>query len=126
MNPPIVVTENYIEINGETSIGILVISNGVSIVSNLIRSGGGKKARAILHFNSKAKIVHNKIEGTGSAGILLTPWKNFSANQNIFIKNEFAEFNALSADIFLGSSNNLVIGDTDKIMNKTNINLILQ
>jgi hypothetical protein len=122
----IIVTGNKIETRGASSLGIIVISDGPTIASNVIQLNGGEKARGILHYNSHATITNNKIIGLGSAGIILTPWKSFKANKNTLIDNEFPNFNAVEANVILKGSDNIVIGECGKIMDSGKTNLILK
>lgn len=97
----IIVTGNQIETKGDTSLGIIVISNGATIASNTIHLNGGEKAKGILHFNSHATITNNRIDGSGMAGVMLTPWKAFKGNQNTIIDNDYSGFNAVVANMLL-------------------------
>jgi hypothetical protein len=120
------VSGNQIETRGDTSLGILVISDSPTIDSNIIRMRGGKKARGILHFNSHATIAHNSIEGLGLAGVMATPWKAFKGNRNILINNDFSRFDAAKADLLLHGSDNIVVGGYGKVMDNGNANLVLK
>lgn len=120
----IIVTGNQIETRGVTSIGIIVISDGATIVSNTISLNGGKKAKGILHFNSHATITHNRIEGSGMAGVLLTPWKAFKGDQNTLVNNDFSKLYASGANLIIRSLNNIVVGDCGKIVDHSKTNLV--
>ena len=122
----IIVTGNQIETRGDSSLGVIVISDGPTIASNVIRLNGGKKARGILHFNSHATITNNQIEGLGTAGIILTPWKAFKGNKNILIDNDFSNFNGDEANMLLRGSDNIIVGECGKIMDGGKSNLILK
>ena len=122
----IIVTGNQIETKGDTSLGIIVISNGATIASNTIHLNGGEKAKGILHFNSHATITNNRINGSGMAGVMLTPWKAFKGNRNTIIDNDYSGFNAVVANMLLKGSDNIVIGECGKVIDSGNNNLMLK
>jgi hypothetical protein len=122
----IIITGNQIETRGVSSLGITAISDGPTIASNIIRLNGGEKAKGIVHFNSHATIINNRIDGFGKAGMILTPWKVFNGNQNTLIGNDFSSFNALEANILLNGSHNIVVGECGKVIENGKNNLILK
>ena len=122
----IIVTGNQIETRGDTSLGILVISDGPTIVSNVIILNGGEKAKGILHFNSHATITNNRIEGSGMTGVMLTPWKSFKGSQNTLIENDFSKFNAVIANILFNGSDNIAVGECGKVIDNEKTNLVLK
>ena len=121
----IIVSGNQIQIRGDTSIGILVFSDGAVIASNHLVINGGEKARGILHFNSYAVITHNSFEGSGLAGVMLMPWKTFQGDQNTLINNDFSNLKANAANMLLNSPDNTIIGECGKLIDKDRMNLIL-
>ena len=122
----IIITGNQIETRGDTSLGILAISDGPIIASNTIRMSGGKKAKGILHFNSHATITNNRIEGSGMTGLMLTPWKSFKGSQNTLIENDFSKFNAVIANILFNGSDNIAVGECGKVIDNEKTNLVLK
>ena len=121
----IIAAGNAIETRGETSIGIIVISDGAVITSNQIHLNGKENAKGILHFNSYGTISYNKFKGRGLAGVILRPWKAFSGNENTLINNDFSLLEPTKANILIRSSDNVVIGKYSKILNHGKTNLIL-
>jgi hypothetical protein len=119
----IVVLNNQIEVNGDTSFGIAVISDGGIISSNHIVVGGGPKAKGILQLASNSLITNNRIEGSGLAAAIVMPFKSLKGGGNTFVGNDFSLFKASTAGVLLQSSDNILIGKCGRVVDKGQRNL---
>ena len=122
----IVVTENQIETRGDSSLGIIILSDRAVITSNHIFLKGGPNAKGILHLNSDSIIANNKIEGSASCAVMVTEYQQFKPCRNVMIGNDVQLFKASMADVFLGGSSNIVVQEKGNIVDKGKINLIMK
>jgi hypothetical protein len=122
----IVVTENQIETRGESSIGIVILSDHAVISSNHILLKGGPNSTGIFHGNSDSIIANNKIEGSGSCAVMFTAFQQLNPCRNVMMGNDLSLFKASMTDVFLGGSGNLVLEKNGKVDDKGKMNMVLK
>ena len=122
----IVAMDNYVEVRGDTSVGICVFSDRPVITSNDIVVGGGSKARGIVQVGSSGLIAHNKFQGSGQCALLAAPWKSFRGSTNTFVDNNISTFKASLAHVVLQGDNNMLVGASGKAADKGKGNRIIE
>jgi hypothetical protein len=122
----IVIMGNYVEVRGDTSVGIFMLSDGAVMRSNEIMVGGGSEAKAIMQFGSSCLIANNKIQGSGQCAVFTMPWKTFAGCRNTFVGNNISPFKASMAHVFLQGNNNLLVGACGKVVDKGEGNKALE
>jgi hypothetical protein len=124
-NSRITVVRNFIQTNGETSLGIASLASGTSILGNRIEVKDGTNARAITQVGSKAFIARNKIDGMGEFALSALPFGGVQSNGNTFAWNDVSEFQSSAADFLCAGNDNVLIGSECKVADKGNGNLML-
>lgn len=119
------VIRNYVQANGETSLGIASLADGVSVLGNHVEVGGGTKSIGILQFGSNGFIARNKVNGSGAWGLNVAPYKVYKGNGNTLAWNDFTEFNGTSGDFYSGGNKNTFLGAKCSIVNKGEGNMLL-
>ncbi|UCH08689.1 MAG: hypothetical protein JSV55_06925, partial [Deltaproteobacteria bacterium] len=125
-NPRIIVVGNHVETRGETSQGILLLSDGVVLMSNDIILNGGPQAKGILAIGSNGLIAHNKITGSGLCSMIAMPGQVFEGCGNSFVDNDTSAFKASMAHVLLQGDNNLLVGACGKVVDKGEGNKTLE
>lgn len=124
-NSKITVIRNYVQANGETSIGIVSLADGTAILGNRVEVGGGPKAGGIAQLGSNAFIARNKIDGAGAHALRAVAWKDLKSNGNTFAWNDVSEFKASAADFLLVGNKNTLVGAKCKVDDKGKANKML-
>lgn len=109
-NTPIFITENRVEIRGESSAGILSFSNDATIAGNNIIAAGGEKSLGIVQTGSRGLILENRISGHAQYAIFNTPFEHFSASANVIGWNNMQDFTGYKNQILLRGKMNKVLG----------------
>ncbi len=121
----IIVTGNRIDARGASSMGILVLSDGAVISSNHIQLKGAAKAKGVMQLCSNAVIADNTFEGAGLVAVMVTPFKKLAGAGNTLVNNEFTGFKATAANVLINSSKNIVIGKSDRVIDKGKMNRVV-
>jgi hypothetical protein len=117
-NSKFTVIRNFVQTNGETSTGIMSLSDGVAILGNRVEVRGGSKSKGIIQRGSNAFIARNKIDGTGAFALQAAPFKVFKGSGNTFAWNDVREFKASSGDFLAVGNNNTLVGPKYKVVDK--------
>ena len=124
-NSKITVIRNYVQTNGETSVGIASLVDGAAILGNRIEMNGGAQSKGIAQIGSNAFIARNKIDGTGAYALRVLPYKGLKANRNTLAWNDVKDFNASTTDYQCLGNNNILIGAKCKVIDKGSGNIML-
>lgn len=124
-NSKITVIRNFVQANGQTSIGIASIADGASILGNRVEVGGGSKAGGIAQLGSNAFIARNQVDGAGAHALRAVTLKDVKANGNTFAWNDVSEFKASAADFLCVGNKNTLIGAKCKVDDKGKANKML-
>jgi hypothetical protein len=124
-NSKITVIRNFVQANGETSRGIVSITNGTAILGNRVEVKGGSKSSGITQVGSNAFIARNKIDGTGAFALRAIAYKTVKADGNTFAWNDISEFKASKADFLCLGNKNTFIAPSCKVVDKGQGNLML-
>jgi len=124
-NSKITIIRNYVQTNGETSAGIMSLSDGTAILGNRVEVRGGSKSKGIAQLGSNGFIARNKIDGTGAFAIQAVPFKVFKGSGNTFAWNDVREFKASAADFLCLGNKNTFVGPSCKVVDKGRGNLML-
>ena len=124
-NSKITVIRNFIQTNGETSLGIVSLADGAAILGNRVEVKGGAKSSGITQIGSNAFIARNKIDGTGAIALQALAWKDIKANGNTFAWNDVREFKASAADFLCVGNKNTLVGTGYKVDDKGKGNIML-
>ena len=124
-NSKITVIRNFIQTNGETSLGIVSLADGTAILGNRVEVKGGAKSSGITQIGSNAFIARNKIDGTGAIALQALAWKDIKANGNTFAWNDVREFKASAADFLCVGNQNTLVGTGCKVDDKGKGNRML-
>jgi len=124
-NSKITVIRNFVQTNGETSLGIASLADGTAILGNRVEVRGGSKSSGITQLGSNAFIARNKIDGTGAFALKAIPWKDVKANGNTFAWNDVREFKASAADFLCAGNKNTLVGAKCKVIDKGKANKML-
>jgi hypothetical protein len=122
----IVIMGNYVEVRGDTSVGIAMFSDGAVMRSNEILVGGGSKAKGIMQLGSNGLIADNNIQGSGQCAVFTMAWKTFEGCRNTFVGNNISPFKASMAHVLLQGNNNLLVGACGKVVDKGEGNRTLE
>jgi hypothetical protein len=124
-NSKITVIRNFVQTNGETSLGIVSLADGTAILGNRVELKGGSKSSGITQIGSNAFIARNKIDGTGALALQALAWKDIKANGNTFAWNDVSEFKASAADFLCIGNKNTLVGTSCKADDKGKGNMML-
>jgi hypothetical protein len=124
-NSKITVIRNYVQTNGETSLGIASIGDGTAILGNRIEVKGGQKSSGIFQLGSNAFIARNKIDGSGAFALGAVSWKEVKANRNTFAWNDIRGFKSSNTDFLCQGNNNMLIGTNCTVEDKGKGNIFL-
>lgn len=124
-NSKIIIMDNYIEARGDTSIGIILLSNGGVVASNNIVMKCGPKAIGVFQAGSDGFIANNDIKGSGLCAILVRPLKALKGSRNTIALNKLSSFKSSMANVILKGDNNVVAGDCGKVVSAGKNNQIL-
>jgi hypothetical protein len=117
-NSKILIAQNYVQTNGELSLGILSLANGTAIIGNWVDARGGPKSKPIRQRGSNGVIARNKIDGIGKWAIGVMPHSVFKASDNVIAWNDVKAFKSSGADIVCEGSQNTVFGKDCKFVDK--------
>ena len=124
-NSKITVIRNFVQANGESSLGIASLADGTSILGNRVEVKGGSKASGITQLGSNAFIARNKVDGAGAFALRAIPWKDIKSNGNTFAWNDVREFKASAGDFLAVGNQNTLIGAKCKVVDKGKGNKML-
>ena len=124
-NSKITVIRNFVQTNGETSLGIASLADGTSILGNRVEVGGGSKSSGITQLGSNAFIARNKVDGAGAFALRAIPWKDIKSNGNTFAWNDVREFKASAGDFLAVGNQNTFVGAKCKVVDKGKRNKML-
>lgn len=124
-NSKITVLRNYVQTNGETSVGIASLSDSTAILGNRVEVKGGKQSKGIAQLGCNAFIARNQIDGTGGWALRALSWKGIEANRNTFAWNDVSGFKASASDFQCVGNNNTFIGRSCNFDNKGMANIML-
>jgi hypothetical protein len=124
-NSKITIIRNFVQANGETSRGIVSLTNGAAILGNRVEIKGGSKSSGITQFGSNAFIARNKIDGTGAFALRAVAYKDLKASGNTFAWNDIREFKASAGDFLTVGNKNTLIGAKYKVIDKGKGNRML-
>ena len=125
-NSKIVVMDNYVEVRGDTSMGIALLSDQAVVACNDIVMGGGSKATGIVQMGSDGLIGNNKITGSGLCALHALPYGALVASRNKFVLNNISQFKASIADVILKGNNNVLLGKSCTVNDQAKGNQILR
>ena len=117
-NSKITVIRNFIQTNGESSLGIASLANDTAILGNRIEVKGGSNSRGIVQIGSNAFIARNKIDGNGAWGMQAVSYKGVKAERNTFAWNDVKEFKASVGDFLCTGNKNTFVGSKCKFIDK--------
>ena len=117
-NSKITIIRNYVQINGETSGGIVSLADGTAILGNRVEVKGGSQAMAIAQFGCNGFIARNKIDGSGAWALCNLQRKNLKGSCNTYAWNDLREFNASSGDLLNMGNKNVFVGAKCKVADK--------
>ena len=117
-NSKITVIRNYVQANGETSVGIASLANGTAILGNRVEVRGGSKSTGISQLGCNGFIARNKIDGSGAWALQAAQWKDLKGSCNTFAWNDVREFKAFSGDFLTLGNKNTLIGAKCKVVDK--------
>ena len=124
-NPKITVIRNFVQTNGDTSMGIVSLTDGTAILGNRVEVKGGSKSSGIGQLGSNGFIARNKIDGTGAFALRALPYKEFKGSGNTFAWNDVSEFKAAVADFLCVGNKNTIVGAKCNVVNKGKSNKML-
>lgn len=124
-NSKITVIRNFVQTNGESSLGIASLTNGTGILGNRVQIKGGSESRGIVQVGSFAFIVNNKVDGNGAWGIMASTFKEINSKSNTFAWNDLKDFKATAGDVLCMGENNALIGQKCKFVDKGSNNMVL-
>ena len=124
-NSKITVIRNFVQANGETSLGIASLADGTAILGNRVEVGGGLKSSGITQLGCNAFIARNKIDGAGAFALRAVPLKDIKSNGNTFAWNDIREFKASAGDFLAVGNKNTLIGAKCKVVDKGKGNKML-
>ena len=124
-NSKITVIRNFVQTNGETSLGIASIGDGTAILGNRVEVKGGSKSSGISQLGSNAFIARNKIDGSGAFALGALSWKEVKANRNTFAWNDLKGFKASNTDFLCQGNDNIWIGTNCQVEDKGKGNILL-
>jgi hypothetical protein len=124
-NPKITVIRNFVQTNGDTSIGIASLTDGTAILGNRVQVKGGSKSAGIGQVGSNGFIARNKIDGTGAFALRAIPYKEFKGSGNTFAWNDVSEFKAAAADFLCVGNKNTIVGAKCNVVDKGKANKML-
>jgi hypothetical protein len=114
----ILIMGNFVEARGDTSVGIMILSDGAVIRSNDILLGGGSKAVGILQLGFKGLLANNKVHGSGQCALFARPHKIFTASGNTLVANNISACQTSMAHAVLQGNNNMLVGACGKVIDK--------
>jgi hypothetical protein len=123
-NSKITVIRNYVQTNGETSIGIASLGDGIAILGNRIEVRGGSKSTGISQLGSNGFIARNKIDGSGEWALKALQWKDLKGSGNTFAWNDVREFKASAGDFLTVGNKNVLVGAKCKVVDKGKANKV--
>ena len=105
------ITNNTVRARGETSMGMWIGTNEALVENNQITTEH-KSANGIVINSAQCRILKNKIEGMGTAAIVIAPIQSLTGSNNKCENNDVSSFKASVAEISLekDSKNNIVVG----------------
>jgi hypothetical protein len=107
---------NTVRARGETSMGMWIGTNEVLVENNQIITE--KQSATGIRVNSaQCHILKNRIEGRGTAAILIAPLKSLTGSNNKCEDNDLSTFKASVAEVCLlkDSKNNAVVGSSGRV-----------
>jgi hypothetical protein len=123
-NSKITVIRNYVQTNGETSIGIASLGDGIAILGNRIEVRGGSKSAGISQLGSNGFIARNKIDGSGAWALQALQLRDFKGSGNTFAWNDVREFKASAGDFLTVGNKNVLVGAKCKVVDKGKENIM--
>jgi hypothetical protein len=117
-NSKITVIRNYVQTNGETSLGIGSLADGTAILGNRVEVRGGSKSTGIAQLGCSSFIARNKIDGAGAFALQAAPFRALKGSCNTFAWNDVREFKASSADFLCIGNKNTFVGAKCKVVDK--------
>ena len=124
-NSKITVIRNFVQTNGDTSLGIVSLADGTAILGNRVQVKGGSKSAGIGQFGSNGFIARNKIDGAGAFALRAIPYKEFKGSGNTFAWNDVSEFKASAADFLCVGNKNTLVGAKCNVVDKGKANKLL-
>jgi hypothetical protein len=124
-NSKITVIRNFVQANGDTSVGIISLADGTAILGNRVEVRGGSKSAGIGQVGSNGFIARNKIDGTGAFALRAIPYKEFKGSGNTFAWNDVSEFRASAADFLCAGNKNTLVGTSCRVDDKGKGNIML-
>lgn len=117
-NSKMTVLRNYVQVRGESSLGIASLGNGTAILGNNIELKGGPKATGISQLGCNGFIARNKIDGSGACALQAAQWKDLKGSCNTFAWNDVREFEAKTGDYLALGNKNMLVGAQCKVIDK--------
>jgi hypothetical protein len=124
-NSKITVIRNFVQTNGETSVGIASLGDGTAVLGNRVEVRGGSKSTGISQLGSNAFIARNKIDGSGGVALKAVIWKDLKANGNTFAWNDIGEFKASTTDFLCLGNKNTFVGASCRVVDNGKGNVML-
>jgi len=124
-NSKITVVRNFVQTNGDTSVGIISLGDGIAILGNRVEVKGGSKSSGILQIGSNGFIARNKIDGSGAFAMRAVPYKDVKTNGNTFAWNDVREFKPSAADFQCIGNKNIFVGAKCNVVDKGKWNKML-
>jgi hypothetical protein len=116
------VIRNFVQTNGESSLGIVSLADGTAILGNRVEINGGSNSKGILQLGSNGFIARNKIDGNGAWGLQTFSYKQIKAEGNTFAWNDIRNFKASGGDFLFAGNKNIFVGTKCKIVDKGKYN----
>lgn len=117
-NSKITVIRNFVQTNGESSLGITSLADGTAILGNRVEVNGGSNSKGITQIGSNGFIARNKIDGNGAWGMQAVPYKVIKAERNTFAWNDIKNFKASGGDFLCVGNKNIFVGTKCKFVDK--------
>jgi len=121
----ITVIRNFVQTNGNTSVGIACLADGAVILGNRVEVKGGSQSKGIAQLGSNSFVARNKIDGSGAWALQAAQWKDLKGSQNTFAWNDLSEFKASSGDFLCTGNKNTYIGSECKAVDQGQANMML-
>lgn len=123
-NSKITVIRNFVQINGETSRGIVSMADGTAVLGNRVELKGGSKSTGISQLGCNGFIARNKIDGSGAWAVQAVSFKAFKGSCNTFAWNDVREFKASAGDFLTVGNKNVLVGAKCKVVDKGKANKV--
>ena len=117
-NNRVAVSGNRIEGRGENSTGILLYTNDAVVTCNDVVMGGGSGARGIVQTGSRGFFANNRVRGQAKYALYCYPFEALQATANNFAWTDVGDFTAITGQVLLGGTLNVLVGRVPSVIDK--------